>query len=79
MVATIVYHVSLEYLLLFNADKSHIIVAMETLGGGRGEGQNGPTHALYIKLWYDFRLKDSNAKYFTILIIFLKLHTCVKA
>ena len=50
MVATIVYNVSLEYLFLFNTDKSPGYCCDGNFGGGGGGGQNGPTHALYNKL-----------------------------
>ena len=42
MVATIVYNVSLEYLFLFNADKSPGYCCDGNFGGGGVEGKMAP-------------------------------------
>ena len=47
-----------------------IVTLFETsfFGGGRGGGQNGPTHALYNKLRYDFKLTHLKVQMQSILL-----------
>ena len=50
---------------------------------GEGEGKMGPPMPYIINcdmvLGSYCTFRGSNAKYFTVIIVFLKLHTCVKA